>query len=304
MSTLRHATPLDVSKLVFVGALWGASFIFITLALNSFGPLSIAAWRITIAAVVLLIISRLTGQLLPLQFKDWIKMAQIGVLNSALPFFLIGWGMQYISSAEAALLMASGTFFALILSHFSSTDERFNVYRASGVAIGFAGVFTLVITELLESGTGALKGQLAVMTAGFSYATSSVMSRRIMHLPSLSAAGCVMLTASIYMLPIAFVMEEPLPTEADPAAIAAIAQLGLLATALAYVIRLHIIRHNGAIFMSLVGYLIPLFGVIWSWLFLAETLATQTLVALATILLGIAVTRQGTKDLQPLVSRE
>ncbi len=294
MTTIRRASALDVSKLLFVGALWGASFIFIALALQSFGPLSIAAGRILLAALVLVAICLVAGYRFPTDLRDWRKMVTIGMLNSALPFFLISWGMQFISSAESALLMASGTFCALILSHFVSPDERINLARGIGVSIGFGGVLVLVITELLQTGLGGLMGQLAVIAAGASYATSSVMSRRISHLSSLPASAGILATASIYMVPAAWWLERPLISDAAPISIIAMTVLGVVATALAYVIRLNIIKTNGAVFMSQVGYLVPLFGVIWSWMFLSESISIQTVAALLIILLGIGVARHGT----------
>ena len=88
--------------------------------------------------------------------------------------------------------MAMGTFFALLISHFTSSDERINRYRALGVAIGFVGVLVLVFWDMVESGLGGVAGQLAVMTAGCSYATSSVISRRLTHLPMISTSASTM----------------------------------------------------------------------------------------------------------------
>lgn len=294
MRGIRRAGTLDVVKLLFVGALWGASFILIAIALRSYGPVSVAAGRILLATIVLASISVAMGYRFPATLKDWKKMSLIGVLNSALPFFLISWGMQFISSAESALLMASGTFGALILSHFVSPDERINLARGIGVSIGFGGVLVLVISELIQTGMGSLAGQSAVIAAGLSYASSSVLSRRISHLSSLPAAACILATASAYMVPLALWWEQPLTFVAQGTSVAAMVVLGVMSTALAYVIRLNIIKTNGAVFMAQVGYLVPLFGVIWSWIFLTESISLNTLAALVTILIGIAVTRIGT----------
>ena len=294
MKAIRRAGALDVGKLLFVGALWGASFILIAIALRSFGPVTIAAGRILLAALVLLVISFAAGYRFPTAFADWRKMVVIGVLNSALPFFLISWGMQFISSAESALLMASGTFCALLFSHFASSDEQINLSRAVGVSIGFSGVLILVVEELLHTGMGGLIGQFAVIGAGASYAASSVLSRRIGHLSSLPASACILITASVYMVPVALLTERPIDAEVQTNSIIAMIVLGVVSTALAYVIRFSIIKTNGAVFMAQVGYLVPLFGVIWSWTFLSEEVSINMLVALAIILLGIAITRRGT----------
>ena len=293
ITTLRRPTPLDVSKLIFVGAIWGSAFLFISIALVDFGPISVATWRVSLGAAVLMLIALLVGQQFPRGYRTWRLVFVVGLLNSAVPFFLISWGQQFISSAESALLVAMGTFVSLVLSHFTSDDERINKPRVIGVGVGFVGVLVLVFWDLIESGTGNLPGQLAVMAAGCSYATSSVISRRLTHLPMISTSAVTMASACLYMIPLAFLLGDPLPDDVGLGSIVALVYLGVIATALAFTLRFFIIRANGAVFMSQVGYLVPLFGVIWSGLYFADAINLQTLVSLAMILLGIAITRKG-----------
>ena len=261
LNPIRRPTLFDVGRLFFVGAIWGGAFIFIAIALTDFGPISIATWRVFLGALVLLIIAVLVDQKFPRGLRNWRNVFVVGCLNSAVPFFLISWGQQFISSAETALLMAMGTFFGLVVSHFSSHDERINVSRALGVSIGFIGVLVLVLWDMIESGLGNLGGQLAVMIAGCSYATSSIVSRRLTHLPMISTSAATMLSASLYMVPLAFLLEEPFPATVSQSSLFALIYLGVVATALAMTMRFFIIRANGAVFMSMVGYLVPLSGV-------------------------------------------
>ena len=293
LPSIRRPTPLDVGKLTFVGALWGGAFLFISIALDDFDPISIATWRVFLGALVLVAIAAAIGQKIPRGLGTWRYIIVVGCLNSAIPFFLISWGQQSISSAESALLVAAGTFVSLLISHFTSSDERINRYRVMGVATGFVGVMVLVFWDLLESGTGNLWGQLAVMAAGCSYATSSVISRRLTHLPMISTSAATMVSACIYMVPLAFLLEDPLPADVSGKAVFALIYLGVIATALAFTLRFFIIRANGAVFMSLVGYLVPLFGVLWSGLYFADAIRLQTLISLGLIMLGIAITRKG-----------
>jgi drug/metabolite transporter (DMT)-like permease len=293
LTAIRRPTPFDVSRLILVGALWGGAFLFVSIALNDFEPISIATWRVTLGALVLGLIAMIVGQKLPTGVRNWRLIFIVGFLNSAVPFFLISWGQQFISSAESALLVAMGTFVSLLLSHFTSEDERINRHRVIGVSVGFLGVMVLVFWELLESGTGNLAGQLAVMAAGCSYATSSVISRRLTHLPMISTSAVTMASASLYMIPLAFLFENPLPENVSNASIIALFYLGVIATAFAFTVRFFIIRANGAVFMSQVGYLVPLFGVLWSGLYFADAINLQTVISLGMIMLGIAITRKG-----------
>ncbi len=293
LPAIRRPTLFDVCRLLFVGALWGGAFIFIAIALKDFGPVSIATWRVSLGTAVLLVIALIIGQKFPWGIRNWRLIFIVGFLNSALPFFLISWGQQFISSSESAVLIAIGTFVSLLLSHVTSEDERINRSRLVGVAMGFIGVLILVFWDLVESGTGNLLGQLAVMAAGCSYASSSVISRRLTHLPMISTSAVTMASASIYMIPLVFFLEDPLPSEVSSASIAALLYLGIIATALAFTVRFFIIRANGAVFMSQVGYLVPLFGVFWSSLYFAEAINLQTLLSLGMILTGIAIARKG-----------
>jgi len=151
----------------------------------------------------------------------------------------------------------------------------------------------LVFWDILESGLGGLKGQIAVTLAGCCYSISSIISRRLSHLPSVSTSASTMVSASLYMVPLAFLLEDPLPENVSMQSMISLVYLGVIATAMAMTIRFSIIRANGAVFISQVGYLVPLFGVIWSGLYFSDAINVQTVIALSLILLGIAVTRKG-----------
>ncbi len=293
LTEIRRPTSFDVAKLLFVGAVWGGAFLFVTLALEDFGPISIATWRVSLGAALLLMIAIVIGQRFPRGWRNWRFIFIVGCLNSAIPFFLISWGQQSISSAESALLVAMGTFVSLLLSHYTSHDERINRERVIGVSVGFIGVMVLVFWDLIESGGGNLPGQIAVMIAGCSYAVSSVVSRRLTHLPMISTSAVTMASACLYMIPLAFLLEDPLPADVGVKSIVALIYLGVIATALAFTVRFFIIRANGAVFMSQVGYLVPLFGVIWSGLYFADAINLQTILSLALIMIGIMITRKG-----------
>jgi len=131
------------------------------------------------------------------------------------------------------------------------------------------------------------------MIAGCSYATSSIVSRRLTHLPMISTSAATLLSARLHMIPLAFLLEDTLPDEVAQTSLFALAYLGVVATAIAMTLRFFIIRANGAVFMSMVGYLVPLFGVLCSTLYFADAINLQTLLALALILIGIALTRKG-----------
>ena len=124
LPALRKPTAWDLTRLWLLGAIWGASFLLIEIALKSFSPLVIAATRIFVASLTLLIAALVTREPWPTHSRDWLTIFFVGIFTTAIPFYFISWGQQFVAGAETALLMATGTFFAMILAHFFSRDEK------------------------------------------------------------------------------------------------------------------------------------------------------------------------------------
>jgi drug/metabolite transporter (DMT)-like permease len=282
---------VDTLKLWALGAIWGSSFLFTEIAVDTLPPLTVAAGRILLAALVVLCAAFALGQRLPRGRGEWAAIAGTGLFGSALPFGLISWGQTEVSSGLAAILMGSGPFAALALSHVFTRDDRFSLAKVVGLVVGFAGVAILVGSDAL-SGGGRLLAQLAIVAAAFCYAAGGVITRRIAHLPTQMAAGTILLAAVAYTLPLALLLDRPWRVEVGAEAAGAVLYLGLASTGLASLIRFQIIREAGATFMAQVNYLVPLFGVFWAWLFLSQTPTWSAWAALALILVGTNVTRR------------
>ena len=291
MSPIRQPTAIDTTRLFALGAIWGSAFLCIEIALTGFAPLTLAAGRIALAAVALAIAVRLAGLRLPTDRHTLGLLTVIGFFNTALPFVLISWGQVHIDSAMAAILMAAGPFVALILSHFFTGDDRLTLPKIAGMLMGFAGVAVLVGLDAIAGAKASVLGQLAVMGAAACYALSGVLTRRVAHVPPLANAATVLVTSTAYMVPLALLVDRPWQAVPGGEAVLALVFLGLLPTGLAYLLRFQIITAVGATFMSQVSYLVPLFAVLWGWLFLAEIPSAAGWVALVLILGGIGISR-------------
>lgn len=289
MQEIRRPTFNDTVKLCLLGAIWGSAFLCIDIAVRAFPPVTIAATRVLIGAIVLGTISRLAGQTPPRDLTTLMLLVFIGFLNSALPFVLISWGQQYIPGGQSAILMATGPFVALLLSHYMTTDDRFSVYKFMGILMGFAGVIALVGADAVAGHQKPLMGQLAVMCAAASYATSAVFTRLVAHVPALTNSSIVLGTAAFYMVPLALALDRPWTLQPDRRAFLSLLFLGLVPTAFAYLLRFQIVQSVGATFMSQVSYLVPLFAVFWGWLFLGQLPLSQSWVALGLILTGVYI---------------
>ena len=300
MTPIRPATARDAIKLVALGAIWGSAFMCIEVALLSFGPLAIAAFRVVLAAALLLGFAFAAGLRLPHAPRDWGLLTLVGLFGAGLPFLLISWGQQHIEAGMAAILMGLGPFAALLLNHVFTSDDRLTWQKLTGVRLGFAGMAMLVGLEGLLGGRTTLIGQLAVLAASFCYSLSALLTRKLSHLDSRVSAGAVLLTASLYLVPAALLLDPPWQTGPGGDALAALVFLGVVSSGVAYLLRFQLIKDTGAIYMSQVSYLVPVFGVFWAWVFLGELPSEAAWVALALVLLGINVSRLSGRRSQPV----
>lgn len=293
MIPIRPATPADVARLFLLGAVWGSSFLCVEIALEGLTPLSIAAGRIGFGMVALTTALRLAGQSLPRDLRTWRLLILAGLFNTTLPFLLIGWGQQHITAGRAAILLAAGPFLALTLSHFLTRDDRLTVAKCAGLVLGFGGVVVLVGFDALTGAADSVIGQASVVAAAACYSIAGLLSRRLGHVPALANAAGVLIAASLYMVPLALVVDRPWRFALDGETVLAVLFLGLVPTGIAYVLRFKLLIAVGLTFMTQVSYLIPLFAVFWAWLFLSEVPGPAGWLALVLILLGIAVSRLG-----------
>lgn len=286
---LLRAGPAAYLELLVVSAIWGAAFLFNALALQDLSPLEIAFWRLSLASLGLLIVMRLSGHRLPREREVVITLFGIGALNGAIPFVLIAWGQEQVASSVTGILIATSPFATLVIAHFSRHGERFTVRRGLGLVLGFAGVVMLFGGGSLGAADPAR--MMAICLAAVCYAWSAVLIRRLHRLPNVVIVAGTVVTASVLLLPAWAILHPPWEASASGPAIAAVLALAVGPTGLAYLMRTRLVQRNGPVFMSTAGYLIPLFAVMWGWLFLDEAPGLNTALALLLILVGIAVSQ-------------
>lgn len=263
----------------------------VAIALEGYGPLTVAAARTALGSLALISIMVVTRSPLP-EFSRTLVMylLVIGVMNTALPFALLSWGQQYVPSAFAGISMAALPLFVLPLAHFFS-DETMTKRNVIGVSLGFVGAAVLIGPSVLRIGTGwEPLGQLACVAASLSYAISSVMTRRCPPIDSITMATILMVIGATALIP-AMLLVEGVPQMADTRSTLAIIFLGVVPTALAALLRVFTIRSAGAVFMTLVNYQVPVWSMVFGALVLSETLPLRFFAALALILIGVAISQ-------------
>ncbi len=289
----EEQTNFDYVLLVLLAAIWGGSFMFIKVAVETIPPITITAGRITIAAALLYVAARMAGQPLPRDRRSWVLALGIAILGNALPFTLISWGEKAIDSGLASILMAIVPICTLIVVHFGTDDEKLSVRKLLGIAVGFSGVVVLIGADALGGIGGAALHQVAVASGAICYGMTALINKKLSNRPRRSTAASIMITSTIIMIPLSLIIDQPWTIDAAQKAIWSVIALGVLSTALAQIILLKIVRARGASFLALNNYMVPLFGLLWGVLFLAEQPKSTAIIGLALILCGITLSRKG-----------
>ena len=296
----QSPAPLDWGLLAFLGVIWGGAFLGVELALNSLDPIWVSTGRISLAAMLLVLVAIITGAGLPTirsatGRRVWLHCIGMGMFTNAIPFSLLAWGQQHVTSSFAGITMAVVPLLVLPLSHFLVPDERMTPARLSGFAIGFAGVVLLIGGDRLfanvESGNPMMiTAQLACVLASCCYACGSIITRLCPPVSTLSFAAAGLICAAAVLLPLTLYVEG-LPTAISPRALGGVLFLGLLPTGMATIMMTVLIRRAGPPFLSLVNYQAPIWAVLIGVVILSETLPGHFVTALIVILSGVAISQ-------------
>jgi len=275
--------PRDVVRLLLLAGLWGGSFAFIRVAVPELGALWLAFARVALAFAALFVLA-LGRRAVPSFLAHWRSYAVIGIVNSALPFALFSFAEEYIGASTAAVLNATSPFFGAVVAALWLKDAL-TLPKLAGMGLGLAGVVVLVGWQAEPLTGTTLVASLACLAAAFCYGVASVYAKRNMRdVPSAAMALYSQLTAAIVLAPA--LMFVPLPSSPTPLAVGNVVALALGSTALAYLLYFRLIAMIGPARALTVTFLIPLFGVLWGYLFLGEPLALNTLAGCALILGG------------------
>ena len=281
----------NYALLVFLGAVWGASFVAIKYCSILFNPIEVGFFRTFIAAIFLLIIVSLRKGNYDFFGKNTFTYSIVGLFNAAIPFTLIPYGLLALPSNIGVIIMSANPFLALILAHFFTNDEKLNLRKSIGTIIGFSGVVFAVGVEVFVTDMDSLIGALAIYLAGCSYVVSNLIIRKISEQPSDMVTMNSLMWGSVWLLPLMLMYGNFSNYELSYLPISAIIYLGIIPTGLAFSLRQVLIRNTGSTFMMQVAYLIPIFGIFYGWLLLSEPLKLSLFAGLILVIIGIAVSR-------------
>lgn len=294
-TTPAQILPRHWAMIAILGLTWGATFLVIEIALRGMSPFWLAAGRIGFAALLMLVIWRgLGGKLFvyPPDRRALGALTIVGMLSSAVPFMLIAWGQQYVTSGFAGISMASVALIVLPLAHFFVPGETLTWGKALGFVVGFCGVVTLIGAQAFDSSGAQLEtaGRIACVSAACCYGASSIVMRRLPPIDPIGLATVLLIIAAAIVIPTAWIVEGPPPVP-DRVTLVSIVFLGVVPTAAANLLRVMVIRSAGPVFMSLTNYQVPVWSVVLGATILGEPLPASLIWALVLILSGVGLSQ-------------
>src|SRR5262245_7727066 len=274
--------------LVVLATLWGASYTFIKLGVETIPPITFIAARTLIAGAVLLALIGLRRLAMPRDAATWRRFLFQACLNSVLPFTLIAWAERSIDAGLAVILNSTTPIFTFLLTAAITHHEPVTARKLIGVVAGLAGTCLIVGMAALDGIGEALWAQLAIVAATIAYAGAAIFGRSFKGLdPMIPAAGSMISGAAI-LVPASLVFDRPWTLDPSAVSVAALFGLALFSTALAFVIFFRLIHTLGSVGTTAQAYLRVPIGVAIGAIFLGETLSSTAWIGLVFVIVGVA----------------
>jgi drug/metabolite transporter (DMT)-like permease len=286
--TPASKTSTNLALLLALATLWGASYTFIKIGVETIPPITLIAVRTLIAATILLAIIRARGLSMPRDRATWGRFLFQACLNSVIPFTLIAWAEQTVDAGLATILNSTTPIFTFLLTVLVVRHEPVSLRKSFGVAAGLTGVCLIIGMEALNGIGQALWAQLAILLASIAYAGAAIFGKNFRDLDPMMPAAGSMACGAVMLLPLSLIVDRPWTLEPSAASMLALLGLSAFSTALAFVIFFHLVRSLGSVGTTAQAYLRVPIGVGIGVVFLGETLTSTAGIGLLCVIAGVA----------------
>lgn len=289
---MRSPSPgLVFGALCFI---WGSTWLAIKIGLDFLPPFLFAGIRFATATVCLLVLTRMLHARMPRDRSSWMVMLFLGIFQISLPYGLVFWAEQYISSGLAAILFATMPFFVVIFAH-TMVDEKLTTLKAIGVLASFIGLISIFWKDMVApqslTSNFYFYGGLAVVGSAVAGALASVVAKQ--HAEEIDPAANVLiqsLTGAIVLTSFGLATETNAVINVTPAAVLAVLYLGIVGSALAFVGMYWLLTKTTATNVSLITFVTPILALLLGWIVLGEVLDPNVGFGAILILAGIYLT--------------
>lgn len=277
----------ELALLVLLGCLWGSSYTFIKIGIETIPPLTLIAARTAIAGSILTVVIFWRGLRLPRDSALWKMFAIQAVLNSVLPFTLIAWAEHHIDAGLAVILNSLTPVFTFLLTAIITRHEMVNGRKLFGVMIGLVGTVVMIGVQALNGFGDIVLAQVAVILATAFYAGAAIFGKNFKGIDSIIPAAASLICGAVILIPISLVVDRPWELAPSARSITALIGLSICSTALAFTIYFRLVRTLGSLGTTAQAYVRVPVGVAIGAIFLGEQLYASTMIGLVCILAGV-----------------
>lgn len=286
---------LEYALLALLALLWGSSYLFIRVAIADIPPITLIAFRVTVAAAILMLIVVWRGEHLPRDRRTWRMLFVQAIFNSIGAWTILAWGQQYIDSGTASVLNSTSPIFVILLTLVFSRHEAITFLKIGGALIGLTGVVLIVGLDAARGLGQQVAGQLAVLAGALLYGAAAIYGKNFTHLPATITAAGTMIWASICLLPLSLIMDRPWTLAPSLQSIVAAFILATACTGGALLIYFRLVKTLGSMGVASQSYLRAGIGVLLGALILGETITPLVGIGLITTIIGVIAINMPTR---------
>ncbi|MBZ9655217.1 DMT family transporter [Phyllobacterium lublinensis] len=278
----------EIALLAVLATLWGASYTFIKVGVETIPPITFIAARTLIAGGLLLAIIKLRGLSMPRDPVIWKRFLVQACINSVIPFTLIAWAELTVDAGLATILNSTTPIFAFLLTVLITRHEAVTSRKVFGVAAGIVGISLIIGLEAFGGLGQTLIAQLAIVAATISYACAAIFGRGFKGLDPMMPAAGSLICGAILLIPVSLAVDRPWTIAPSTDSLLALLGLSVFSTALAFVIYFRLIHTLGSVSTTSQAYLRVPIGVGIGVLFLGESLTSTAWIGLICVIAGVA----------------
>jgi drug/metabolite transporter (DMT)-like permease len=274
----------EYGLLIVLATLWGGSYPLIKIALESLAPITLMAVRVTVAAVILAAIARYQKHRFPRDLLTWRAFLAQAFFNSIGAWTLLAWGQQFVDSGLAGVLNSTSPIFVIFITLAWTRHEKVGLLRLAGALLGLSGVAIIVGFDNLSELGQDLTAQLAILAGALLYGFAAIYGKRFQDQPPVVTAAGTMIWASVFLCPLAMLVEQPWRLDVSLRSANAATALAIFSTAVALLIYFRLVKTIGSVGVASQSYLRSIIAVTMGVLFMHEPLTPSLLMGTAVII--------------------
>lgn len=278
---------IELGFLGILALLWGSSFMWISIGVQTIPPITLAAIRVVVASVVIGVVMLVRGQRLPTEPKLVGQLFILAMIGSIIPWVSLAWGQQYVDSALASVLNSTSPIWVLFITVLFLKGANPPALKMLGAGLGFCGVVLIIGTDALAGLGQHIWGQLAVLIGAVLYGCASIYGRRFHDVPNTVTAASTSVLSALFLVPLSFIVDKPMSLSPSMASLGAVLMLGVFSTGIALLIYFRLLKSLGSLGVASQAYLRAGVGVGLGVFVLGETITITVGIGIGIALLGV-----------------